>query len=300
MAGQSYILLVEDNPGDARFTRSIFDEQGNDALPDLRWVQSAAAALQMLDTEPGCAIVLLDLGLPDSQGLELLVSIKAHATDVPIVVLSGVDSDELGLSAVVAGAQDYLVKGSFDGGLLTRALRYAAQRKRIEVALIARSLHDELTGLPRRTLLRDRLENVIKRCARDKSLGAILFVDLDRFKEINDTHGHAVGDALLVAVSERLAGAVRGTDTVARLGGDEFVVLLPSVLTRQGVLTVAEKLLTAVAGISLVEGHAVTVSASIGVVCFDDASEPADVLLERADAAMYSVKRNGRGGVSSS
>ena len=299
MVGQSYILLVEDNPGDARFAQSIFDEQANDQLPGLRWVQSVAAALQMLDTEPGCAIVLLDLGLPDSQGLEGLDAIKARVSDVPIVVLSGHDSDELGLSAVVAGAQDYLVKGSFDGGLLTRALRYAAQRKRVEVALIARALHDELTGLPRRALLHDRLEGALKRCARDKSLGAILFVDLDHFKQLNDTHGHTAGDAVLRAVSKRLSGVVRDSDTVARLGGDEFVVLLPSVADPRDALSVGEKLLSALAEITDVEGRAVVVSASIGVVCFSDASELADELIRRADGAMYLVKRNGRGGVSS-
>jgi diguanylate cyclase (GGDEF)-like protein len=299
MAAQSYILLVEDNPGDAVFAQSVFDEQADTALPGMRWVQTTAAALHMLHKEPGCAIVLLDLGLPDSQGLEGLAAIKAHAPDIPIVVLSGDDNDELGLAAVVAGAQDYLVKGSFDGGLLTRALRYAAQRKRVEVALIARSLHDDLTGLPRRALLRDRLDSVLKRCARDKSLGAILFVDLDHFKKINDTHGHAAGDAVLRAVGERLAGVVRGSDTVARLGGDEFVVLLPSVAGPQDAQAVGEKLLSALAEITAIEGQPVTVSASIGVVCFSDASEIADSLLARADAAMYSVKKSGRGAVSS-
>ena len=126
--------MVEDNPGDAHFAQSIFDEQASDDFPRLRWVQSVTAALQMLDTEPDCAVVLLDLGLPDAEGLAGLAAIKALVADVPIVVLSGNDSSDLGLSAVVAGAQDYLVKGSFDGGLLTRALRYAAQRKRVEVA----------------------------------------------------------------------------------------------------------------------------------------------------------------------
>ena len=143
------------------------------------------------------------------------------------------------------------------------------------------------------------MENVIKRCARDKSLGAILFVDLDRFEAVNDTFGHAAGDALLVGVSERLAAAVRGSDTVARLGGDEFVVLLPNVASPQDAMAVAEKLLAAVGNISTIEGRDVTVSASIGVVCFGHEPELADEVLERADAAMYSAKRNGRGGVSS-
>ena len=299
MAGQPYILLVEDNLGDARFAQSLFDELANNQLPGLRWVQSVKDALQLLDTESGCVIVLLDLGLPDSHGLEGLAAIKARVADVPIVVLSGNDSDELGLSAVVAGAQDYLVKGSFDGGLLTRAIQYAAQRKRVEVALIARSLHDELTGLPRRALLSDRLDGALKRCARDKTRGAILFVDLDHFKQINDTHGHAVGDAVLRAVSAQLVSAVRGSDTVARLGGDEFVVLLPNIADALDALSVGEKLLAAITELTVVQEQTIVVSASIGVVCFSDESESADALLRRADAAMYAVKKNGRGGVGS-
>ena len=295
--GPPYALLVEDKPGDAALVRSIFDEPANRTLA-LRWVTSVAAALQTLEAVPGCASVLLDLGLPDSLGLSGLTAIKACAADVPIVVLSGNASDEMGMSAVIAGAQDYLVKGSFDAALLTRVLRHAAQRKRLEVALIARSFHDELTGLPRAALLHDRLEGAIKRCARDKTPGALLFVDLDHFKQINDVHGHAMGDAVLRCVSTQLTSAVRDSDTVARLGGDEFAVLLPSVADPQDALSVGAKLLASLAQIRSVEGQAMVVAASIGVVCFFDASETADALLRRADSAMYNAKRNG-GGVNS-
>ena len=262
---QEYILLVEDNPGDAALTRAYLGEKSNAAIPNVRWVQTVEAALRTLESEPGCIGMLLDLGLPDSQGLEGLSAIKAHAPNVPIVVLSGNNSDETGLAAVIAGAQDYLVKGSFDAGLLGRALRYAVHRKKVELALIERLLHDELTGLPKRRLLLDRLEVAMHRCARDGSTGALQFIDLDRFKQINDLHGHLAGDKVLRVVSQRLTSGVRGSDTVARLGGDEFAVLLPNEARLLDALAIGEKLLKAVSAPMDVNGTSLEVSASLNI-----------------------------------
>lgn len=297
MTTDPYILLVEDNPGDARLVQSIFDEPGAGQATRLCWVQTVADAMRVIDAQAGCTGVLLDLGLPDSQGLEALATLRLHSADLPLVVLSGNDSEELGLAAVMAGAQDYLVKGSFDGGLLKRSLQYARQRKLAELALIERAMHDELTGLPRRNLLCDRLERAMTRCARERSLGGLLFIDLDGFKAVNDRHGHGVGDALLRAVAQRLAGAVRGSDTVARLGGDEFVVLLPSIKSAQDALAVGQNLLCAIGAPLSLQGIALAPSASIGVAIFHDDSQNAEQLLARADAAMYAAKQGGKGGV---
>ena len=297
MAPQPYILVVEDNEGDARLVQTIFQDVGEQATVDVRWVQTVSGALDVLDHEPGCTAVLLDLGLPDAQGLEGLAEIRAHAVDVPIVVLSGDDSDTRGLEAVIAGAQDYLVKGSFDAGLLKRALQYAAHRKRAELALVERALHDELTGLPKRSLLLDRLAVAIKRCAREGSVGALLFLDLDQFKHVNDSLGHAVGDAVLKTMSQRLTSAVRGCDTVARIGGDEFVVLLMPLAGMQDALSIAEKLLGALAKPMLANQQQLALSASIGVARFQDETESAEQLMARADLAMYRAKAAGKGRV---
>ena len=298
MATQHYILLVEDDPGDARLAQIFLEEVTDEAKPEVRWVQTAAAALDMLDTLPGCAGVLLDLGLPDTQGLQGLADIKAHAANVPIIVLSGDDNESLGLSAVIAGAQDYLVKGKFDGPLLKRAFQYASQRMRVEVALVERALHDELTGLPTRGLLQDRLTLAMKRCGRDGSQGAVLFVDLDGFKQINDRLGHAGGDAVLKAVSQRLTEAVRSSDTVARMGGDEFVVVLSPVAGTEDAIAVAHKLLVALREPLRIDRHDLTLSASIGVARFHGEVESAEHLIQRADAAMYVAKKAGRSTVS--
>jgi two-component system, cell cycle response regulator len=294
MADSSYVLLVEDNPGDARLVRAMFDDAPTGTLPELRWDQTVHNAQLRLSREPGCVAVLLDLGLPDCAGVEALAMLRDQTEHVPIIVLSGNGDEEVGLSAVVNGAQDYLVKGSFDAGLLRRALQYATHRKRVEQKLIQRAMHDQLTGLPTRALLLDRLRMALNATDRSGNRGALLFIDLDRFKQINDLHGHAAGDAVLLAAAQRMLGAVRASDTVSRVGGDEFIVLLPQVGQPDAAQAVAQKLLQALAAPVPVPGGEAGVSASIGVVEFSAGEASAEELIARADEAMYAAKREGR------
>src|SRR5581483_5788072 len=135
------------------------------------------------------------------------------------------------------------------------------ERKRVEEALEHQAVHDDLTGLPNRTLLRDRLDQAILVAQRDQQPFALLMIDLDRFKEVNDTLGHPAGDALLQQVSERFRGALRASDTIARLGGDEFAVVLPGTDTEGAVLT-TEKLLRALEPGFAIEGQSLDVEAS--------------------------------------
>jgi len=297
MPQSPYILLVEDNPGDARLTRTFLLEEASATSSPVHWVQSVAAAVNVLETAPGCEAVLLDLGLPDGQGLATLHAVRPYVSECPIVVLTGDDDETVGLKAVDEGAQDYLVKGSFDGGLLRRCLGFAAHRKRAEIALLQRALHDELTGLPRRALLVDRLQEALKHARREKRVGALLFIDLDLFKQTNDTHGHAAGDAVLCAVAKRLRAAIRQSDTAARVGGDEFVVLLPLLACADDALAVGHKVMEALAQPVDFGGQALAISASIGVTRFTDVDETAHDLMSRADAAMYLAKTSGRGTV---
>jgi len=295
MTPPPYLLLVEDNPGDARLTQALLADLGDSGLPPLRWVQSADAAVDMLAREPGCTAVLLDLGLPDSQGLEALHAVAQSNAALPIVVLTGDASAPMGLDAVVSGAQDFLVKGSFDARMLQRSIAFSAQRKRAEIALVEKSLHDDLTGLPRRRLLLDRLDGALKRSARTGTTGALIFIDLDGFKQINDAHGHAAGDAVLRCMASRLVSRVRASDTVARLGGDEFVVLLPTSPGPQDAVAVGHKLLGAIREPVFFETSLLQVSASIGVAHFGAEPCSADQLLKRADTAMYCAKAVGKG-----
>ena len=292
---RGWILLVEDNPGDARLTQLLLEESGHAAR--LRWVTTAGEAARLLASHPGCRAVLLDLGLPDTDGLHALQNIVETTKDVPVIVMTGDESASMAMDAVVAGAQDFLVKGSFDAAMLARCIAFAAHRKRAELALLDRWLRDELTGLPKRLLLVDRIQAVLAHCARTRENGALLFIDLDRFKGVNDRLGHAAGDHVLQVVAGRLVGELRASDTAARIGGDEFVVLLPDVAGVHAAVGVADKLLQSIRLPTTFEGDVLQISASIGVAMLDGTTESAADVMKRADAAMYAAKQEGRGAV---
>lgn len=154
--------------------------------------------------------------------------------------------------------------------------------------------HDFLTGLPNRMLLMERLTQAILMADRRKTQVALLFLDLDHFKSINDTYGHAVGDHLLLEVAEGIAACVRATDTVSRHGGDEFVILLTEIEAAQDAAQVAEKLLTRFAEPRIIDGHEIPVTLSIGISVYPDNGADVETLMKNADTAMYSIKGNGR------
>jgi diguanylate cyclase (GGDEF)-like protein/PAS domain S-box-containing protein len=155
--------------------------------------------------------------------------------------------------------------------------------------------HDALTGLPNRRLLEDRLERALEAARRHGSQVAIQFIDLDRFKPINDRLGHRMGDLLLKAVATRLKSLLRAIDTVSRVGGDEFVIVLPDMQSSFAVRDTAQKVLDALAQPYLVEGHELSVTPSIGICLYPDDGKDADTLLACADTAMYYAKREGKG-----
>jgi diguanylate cyclase (GGDEF)-like protein/PAS domain S-box-containing protein len=167
--------------------------------------------------------------------------------------------------------------------------RKAAQQR---IEYLAR--HDALTGLPNRTLLADRLEQALAHADRTQSQVALLFLDLDRFKTINDSLGHAVGDALLREITTRLRAAVRETDTVSRLGGDEFVIVVTDQQDEQAAVGVAQKILTAMRKPFVIDGHKLTTSISIGITTYPADGSDFDTLLKKADTAMYHAKDAGR------
>lgn len=162
--------------------------------------------------------------------------------------------------------------------------------------IVRKAFLDPLTGLPNRALFQDRLVQAIAK-ARRNDASLVLFIDLDRFKQINDVHGHHVGDRLLTAIAERLSACLRESDTAARYGGDEFVVLLTDLPNREAALSVASKLLNSVSGAYEIEGVSLQITPSIGVAVFPDHGDTADTLQRAADEAMYSIKGAGRAGV---
>jgi diguanylate cyclase (GGDEF)-like protein/PAS domain S-box-containing protein len=176
------------------------------------------------------------------------------------------------------------------------------QRRAAEAALTAQAelnehqaLHDALTGLANRTLFRDRIDHAVRTAHRTEGSAAVLLMDLDRFKEINDALGHAAGDELLVELGARLETALRGSDTVARLGGDEFGVLLPDPALPEDVLHVIDRMQTAIAEPVIVQGLPLSLEASIGVALFPGDGRDVETLLQRADVAMYQAKAENAG-----
>lgn len=173
--------------------------------------------------------------------------------------------------------------------------RDVTERKEMEAYVLHQSLHDSLTGLPNRQLLAERLSQATTHRERLRAMVGVLFLDLDHFKEVNDTLGHAAGDRLLQDVAERLATCVRDGDTVARLGGDEFVIMLLGLHDHQDAALVADKIVSIVSGACHIEGSELHVTPSIGIAIFPNDGHDADTLLRNADIAMYHAKRQGGG-----
>ncbi len=167
-------------------------------------------------------------------------------------------------------------------------------KKRQEQEVWHQANYDALTNLPNRVLLNDRLQQAIAQCVRRNGQAALLYIDLDRFKPVNDTHGHQAGDELLRQVAHRIGNCLRDEDTVARIGGDEFLVLLPTITHRQAALTVAEKILESLCLPFRLPQATVDIAASIGIALYPEHGTTAEALLEHGDAAMYRAKSEGR------
>lgn len=182
--------------------------------------------------------------------------------------------------------------------LFVGTLRDITERKRNQEQIAHLATHDSLTDLPNRNLLRDRFKQAVAHAQRNPGISVgMLFLDLDHFKPVNDTHGHDIGDQLLKAVAERIRSALRSEDTIARQGGDEFIIVLPRLKTRDAALAVANKLLVALAIPFLIDSLSLEISASIGIAIYPDDGTDMEMLLKRSDEAMYAAKEKGRNSV---
>ncbi len=256
------------------------------------------AGLRHLD----CDVLLVDLSCENGRGLERLRAIQALAPHAPIVVLTRSDDEDFVASCLRAGAHDFVPEGEWDSPILSRAIRHAVERSRILGELEAAreqerylATHDPFTGLPNRQLLTDRLTQALAYADRYGQWVGVLFMDLDRFKSINDTMGHAAGDALLRAVVQRVSRRIRRADTAARFGGDEFVFLLLNIGHAEDAARVARYMIRTVARPYLVDGRTVSITPSIGIAVYPGDGRNARELIANADRAMYRAKQRGGG-----
>ena len=256
------------------------------------------AAERLFRRTPNGDLTIKDIGRavhPDDR--ELLAATLASispgrgTTLVEVRVATGVRSP--GWRYFEVSLQDLCADPAVGGIVLTG--HDVTDRRALQREVQHRALHDNLTGLPNRALLQDRLSQSLRIAHRQGTVAGLLLIDLDRFKEINDTLGHHYGDQLLAQVGPRLAEGLRKMDTVARLGGDEFAVLLPSVRDIQGATEVAHKLQVALSRPFQVEGIQLDVEASIGVVISGAHGDDASTLIQRADIAMYVAKQRNLG-----
>jgi len=285
------ILLVEDNPSDAYLVRRSLEAGSRPYFVD--HVERLDLALGRV-RENDYAIILSDLSLPDALGVDCVDHLCRAAPNTGLIVLSGLDDEETAIQAVQLGAQDYLVKDQIDRPSLLRALRYAMERKRTQQRLAYLAHFDQLTGLANRAHFVERLGQALRHAQRTRGTCTVMFIDLDRFKSINDSLGHDVGDSLLQAVAERLGRSVSGEATVGRLGGDEFAILLEDEDQGEPISDVCERILVHMQDPFELGGHRVSVSASIGVASHPRAGDTTRDLLRAADEAMYRAKRSGR------
>lgn len=285
------ILLVEDDAEDAFLVQRLLDLRGDGQFA-VRHVSNASDAIRTL-TKGGVDVVLLDLGLPDSQGFETVVRIRTSFPGVPVVVLTGIDDESLGLAAIECGAQDYVSKDAVAGQLLFRALRFAVARHNQLTLYRTQARTDALTGLANRHAFSLELERMLGSWQRTGHPFSLLLLDVDHFKKVNDQFGHRAGDDVLCQLAEVVSDSIAGLDFAARFGGEEFVIIKPESAADEAremgarIVSLVRETCFQFNGETL----PITVSLGLAVVAPQDRE---DSLVERADTALYAAKAAGR------
>jgi diguanylate cyclase (GGDEF)-like protein len=257
--------------------------------------QAAALAQRAREAIGPHAHVLVGETLADVDGI-----VRAQAVDCVVLGLTGAEPGSLpALEAVLASVRDvpvvYLIEPNADPEAISQAIHSAIARKRTDVGRLRQAFNDSLTGLPNRSLLLDRLNVAIGRSRRRPTSVAVLFLDLDGFKRINDGFGHEAGDRVLVEIAGRMQRVLRPGDTVARYGGDEFVILCEDLRGQREAVRVAKRTRAAIAEPLSVHGQEVTIEASVGIARARRGQASAEDLIREADIAMYRAKRAGGG-----
>jgi diguanylate cyclase (GGDEF)-like protein len=300
------VLLIDDDEDEFVITRDLFAELGNGYR--LSWVDNYDSALDEIAKEATYDVCLLDFHLGGHTGVEFLTEAVSRNCTLPIILLTGQGDYQVDLAAMKAGASDYLDKGELTPRILERSLRYALERKRNEERIRFLAYYDQLTHLPNRTLFYDRLRTSFASARRHNRCCAVLFLDIDNFKRVNDSLGHSRGDQLIKEVGQRLVSCIRKEDsvcrgelgamldTVARLGGDEFTILLSEIKESINASAVAKRIREVLLAPIRLDRQEVTATASIGIAVFPQDGEDIETVVKNADIAMYNAKAAGKNG----
>jgi len=326
-----HIMVVDDEPVNLQVVRGYLNHN-NCHLTLLNDGMELLSRLQQGETPD---LILLDVMLPDMDGYEVCTELRQQhpANELPVIMLTAKNQLDNLIQGFNAGANDYLSKPFLRHELIARIqahlrVRYLSQelrhlnlsledkvkertqdlaksnealsieirqREDAESELKQMAHFDQLTGLPNRTLLYGRLDHSLNLAKRNGNVVAVLFLDLDGFKPVNDTYGHHVGDLLLKAVADNLLACVREADTVARIGGDEFIVVLEEVEKLEAIDKIAQNIITHLSSGFELEGHTLYTGTSVGISLFPIDSVDIKDLIDQADAAMYQAKNSGKG-----
>ena len=288
----------------------IVDDQETDILLLEQMLRGAGYTriTRTMDPRAVCALhrdnhydlIVLDLQMPGMDGFEVMEGLKVVETHGYLSVLAVTAQPAHKLRALQGGAKDFVSKPFDLAELLMRVhnmlevrLLHEAARTHGEM-LESLALHDQLTGLANRRLLADRMSMALVHARRNRSAMAVVYLDLDGFKQINDTLGHGAGDILLTMVAKRVVGMVREEDTVARWGGDEFILVLWHISGPDYAATVALKVIEALSQPFRIDGHTVSITTSAGIGIYPVHGEDVDTLTKSADLALYEAKRAGK------
>jgi two-component system, cell cycle response regulator len=289
------ILLIDDNPT-AQEMLSRMVPRFSDGPWELEWAGTYDEGLRRL-VAGGYAVCLLDYRLDDGKdGLALLRAARAEGNTTPVVFLTAETDPALDEAALQAGAMDFLVKAEFTPRMLARSVRYARKLGDTLEQLRLLSIHDGLTGLKNRREFERLLTEEWQRCARFERPFALVVCDIDHFKRINDTYGHAAGDLVLKHVAGLLAGQVRTVDHLARVGGEEFAIIMVETSLEDARQTMERLLMLLAESPCALPDNAGTVTATLsaGIAMMPDDADTTQGIFEAADKALYTAKRTGR------
>ncbi len=290
------LLVVDDREENVDLLVAILHQAG------YRQVSSTTEPHQVftLHQENRYDLILLDLNMPGMDGFEVMQQLKRIEQDAYLPVLAITAQPRFKIAALEAGARDFITK-PYDLVEVRQRIHNILEVRLLykEVAEYARihkelALHDALTGLPNRRLLLDRLITLLLHAKRTQQRIAVMYLDLDGFKAVNDSHGHDVGDKLLIMSAERLRYAAREEDTIARLGGDEFMVVIGDIAEFSDVDRPASNIIRALSEPYRIDGDIIHVTASIGVSFYPDDGIDVDELIRRADQLLYEAKHAGK------